>query len=40
MFPPMNPLGERVRFQNEIKELERRAQRPIRASLWSRGTRR
>jgi hypothetical protein len=36
MFPPMNPMGERVRFQNEVKELERRASRPIRFSLVSR----
>jgi hypothetical protein len=36
MFPPMTPMGERVRFQNEIRELECRAQRPIRSSLVAR----
>ena len=29
MFPPMTPMGERVQFQCESRELERRTQHPI-----------
>lgn len=29
MFPPATPMGERVRTQNELRELERKAVRRL-----------